>query len=471
MTSFANLGLDPLEISGYLETLGIDPSLYTEDELASLMLVANITLEYAISDKASDVEELLFEYSYQAGRLVGMQSTFDRLLETIAVANAPASAAMDFLEGEDTYLEIDDTSVVSLDYSWSWTTGLTSFELESFESLQDLISAVANNETIDYADGTDSIATLYFGYLEGRAEGFFNRVVSSSGNSSSWNNFVSGGNYYLEIDTPIPTYLDLDGFKQYLIAKGLQDAGFIGASVELDPVQFARTSLSGSAFDAAEDFAQWMQLYFGETKIDFDTDAGTLSLTYSGAAALREMGVSLGDYFEEAEPELTNLATTSVQLDLPWYSFDALVSDYMPHPIAEEGGNWLVALTASYVYGNIDSIWTWVPDSEYWDNFTTNFDFFDNDTWSELSDLELTEVRTQFNLVVISGYPNYLNADTLDDLLEDCGSAIQSQSSTGELALVEASTAITEWSELHNGWDTVHKYVTDALGRALALLK
>jgi hypothetical protein len=292
-----------------------------------------------------------------------------------------------------------------------------------------------------------------------------------------------------------------------LTAGVLQDAGYIGDDVQLDPVLFAKTDLASPFYLHSDNWVKWMQLYFGRTTIDFDADAGTITMSHTGAAALRAMGISLGDYFEDGEPDenayvifFKDYTDAEDELGVP-FEFEELVES-LPEPINTENASWLIALTASYIFDDLDvlmydlstadfgEIYIDLVDGEYDLQIGApgpethldprdptvavyqdlGYEYYENDAWSDFSSTELTALHKIQN-VSSSYYTSLLSADTLDDLLEDAGTALQSQSSTGELALVEASTAITEWSELHNGWDTVHKYVTDALGRAIAMMK
>lgn len=507
MTSFADLGLDPTVVTPELQSMGIDTDPYSSEELSSLMLVTNLFLKQAIFDSAENVEELVFDYAYQADRLSSMQATFNRLLDTIGVANAEATKLIDFLEGEDTYLDVSDASLIAIDYSWSYTDSSTSttYTLEDFGTLQDFISAVDNNETIDYSDGSGSIAALEFAYNEGVAAGWFEGVVAYNGATASLSDLLSGGSYYLQVDlndsdTDVDVYMDLDGFKQYLIARVLNEAGYIGDDVKLDPPFFASTALPSNLLSTAITTVEFFKLYFGRTTVAFDAAASSVSVTYNGAAAMREMGLTLESYFEKAvfpvplKDTLDNLA-----LDPNLYEDAATVEvfftlsdevDVIPLMDEDSDGNWMLALVGSYVASDLDTFL-----STYGGSASASFDDLglpitvevDNDSWTnDLWDTELTALEEFLTVYEVkkddhtneyvvqeldSEYTVYLDADSLDDVLEDVGTELQSQSSTGELALVEASTALTEWSELHGGWDTVQKYITDALGRAVAMMK
>lgn len=456
MTSFADLGLNPSDVRADLQAMGIDDSVYTDAELSSLLLVSDLVLEQAIFDSAENVESLMFEYTYQADRLASMQSTFNRLLATMAAENATASALIDFLEGEDVYLDVGDASLITIDHNWSYSDGSTTYALEEFETLQDFLSAVENNETVNYSDGSGSTTALEFAYAEGVADGWINGVVQADGTTATLSDFLGGGDYYLSVDigdSSTDFLLDLDNFQQYLLARVLNEAGYIGDDVLLDPAYFANHSVSGQ--QGLNSMVEMVQLYFGRTTIDFDAGAGTVSLRYNGAAAMREMGHSVEDYFGEEDPEWSKDGEEEVSNG---YNFNQLVNGL---PVFTRfDGNWLTVLVGSYSFGSLEGLRPFSAQNR------PGATLFENATWTDFSDDELTAVRR-----INREYTSYLGADKLDDLLENVGAALQSQSSTGELALVEASTALTEWSELHGGWDTVNKYITDALGRAVALMK
>ena len=452
MSDFSTLGLDGATVLQELEDLGIDVSEYDADELSSIMLASHLLLEYAIFSSAEGVEELLFEYNSQTNTLAGMDSTLQRLRETVGAnvttsddgANATFSDLIDFLEGFDTYVDMDDTSIVEVDQTFSTVLGIDTVTL-SFESLADFVSAVGDNESFELTGDegtihdTSALEVIYYQYL---FDGTFLGIVDADGSSMDLSDFLDGTEGYIQVDQDCDTfdlyaYLDLDGFKQYLIANALQDAGYISDDVYIEPVIFADTTLSDDTFPYAADWAQWLQLYFGKVAVTYDTTEDTLSVDLSGAAGVRASGLDLADYF----------GATS------WY----LVSE-LPEPIAGEDDNQtaLIVVTASYAFGDFGDTMG-ISSGSYLDGSVTAYD------WDVISGDVLTMGQVYSETC--------LDADDLDDLLEDFGSAIQSEASTGQLALVEVSTALSEWGELHSAWDTVHKYVTDALDRAVSLIK
>lgn len=459
-TNFSELALDPDDVRADLVSLGIDDSLYSDDELRSLMTVSDVVLQFAIEGKASDVEELLLDFQLQSDKLNGLNEVFAYLVDQISPEDATVTELMNFLNYEQTVIATGNTADLDLDYTLSGT-GFSG--TQTYNTILDYLTAVENNSSTGVTDGV-SDELLYAEYQNAVNNGLFDDIYDSNGAGGyTFDDFLAG-NAYLGIaqsdaDAPI-TVLHLQGFKDYLIASAVQAAGFIGDDVYLDPILFAdadeQVNLTGNQ---AAEWITWHQLFYGKTSIEYDVGGEALTVAYNGAAALRDMGLDPSDYFEDAYLTYTvtydagagTMTSTDAYYNLNWQ---------IPSPFDDEAFTAFLMLTATNVYGDFEGFVS-VSDSSFGEHIplgTVESYSVSDSLWTEMSGNDLT-------------FSDYLLGDNVVSLLEDVAGGVESQAATAELALLESSTALTEWSELHGGWDTVHKYVTDAIARALRFLK
>lgn len=297
-TDFSQLGLDPDQVRIELQALGIDDSIYTDEQLESLALAANLVLLQAIANKSTSVEENLAAYQIEVDITSAMQETLNDLRDFISPTEADGQDLVDFAQSTQTYMDISDASLVELDYTFSGTT---------YETLQDLLTALddPNHTLLD-----DFILSQVVG-LGGSPLGGSTLVDATTllpilADQDGLDAFASGQAYLSDAQAPHLTYrinLDHNDAKNYLIAQALQSAGYLGDDVYTELRQFSTVNQPSPTFN---DYLQLIKLYFGETSIEYDSSEGTMTLDMSGFAGLRQMGIEAGRYFEErANPGIT----------------------------------------------------------------------------------------------------------------------------------------------------------------------
>lgn len=478
-SEFSQLGLDYDTVRQNLFDLGIidsvDDTTYTEGELANLMFVADLMLGHTIEEKSVEVEGQLVNYHIQKDRLEGLNSVFANLRDFLAPAGGLADAQdlVDFIESETRLFNLDDTAVVPIDYAVTRSDGS---EAVTYENLQDYQLAVEDNTQLNNSGTT--VLSLEYDVFED--QGLFGGIYTSSGTQIGDSVYgiqqLLAGNAYLKVAstgtfTP-DVYLDAAGFQNFAIAVMLQEQGYIGAEVNVIPVVFADTNqpsisdgtvIGGSPIERdAGDWIEWNQLYFGKLTVASDADAGTLTVDYNGTAGLYEMGITPSEFFEEAsityEVVYTDKRDTSP--DAEEFTREETLSpasDYYLIAPADDESYWML-LTGMYAFGT------------YQEFVAVSNDTFDSTNFETQS---FTALDAQWSDVAGNGLAieDYLEGNLRNNLLETAATAVEGESALGQVSLLELSTSITEWSDLHGSWDTVHKYTTDAAERSIAAMK
>lgn len=292
ISSFSELGLNHENVTNALDLLGVDHSAYSEDELESLSLASNLIMLQAISNKSTSVEEDLASYQIQVDITAAMQNTLNDLQNEISPSDAVVQDLVDFAESEQTYMDIDDASLVKLDYTIDGTT---------YETLQDLLTALHDSSN-------DLIQAVLNDITDGSSNEFLALAKNTSGNffPSSVDSFVRrfvNGELYLRYNPDVSgdgedVFITVDEFREYIIAVALQASGYLNDEVFLEPVAFASTDQPAIASSGSPDYIQLVQLYFGKLTFDYDSAAGTMTLAMSGFAGMRQMGLDAGEYFD-----------------------------------------------------------------------------------------------------------------------------------------------------------------------------
>lgn len=429
ITEFSELALDPDQVRSDLQALGIDDSVYTDAELESLGFVSNIVLLATISDKSTEIEELLTDYEIEVSKLSAMQEVLTTMRQQIDESQATGQDLMDFVEAEETFIDAADTALMEIEHTvavngtfGTGAVGGTVAGSATYDTLEEYISALESN-----AQATPNYTILELAFLQAADEDKVVDIFYSAdgtplkGGIENVDDFFAGTAYLRIPNIAYPSYhsfMTYDDFKDYLIAVALQDAGYIGDDVYIEPVVFANTSQPSFAGSLAEGWISMHQLYFGKVVVDSDSDRGIISVDYNGTAALKEMSIDLAEYSRN----------------------NTVVSTSWVEPFASEEDSWFMILT--YVRGF---------DAEIPKPGTT-----DTAGWNKLARQELTDGWLQ----------KYFDSDDIDLLLEATATAIESQSTSTEVSLLSVNTGITEWGELNDVWDLVHEYIHDALKRA-----
>ena len=415
-TDFASLGYDPATIIADLQALGIevyddagDP-IYTDGELESLAFVTNIVVLDAISSKSDSIEELLAAYEIETDKLSGMQEFLNNIRDYMTPEDATKGDLIEFLEKEEVFFGDLDPANVALDVTYSVKYAGYPATL-SLETLQDLLDLIDSGAGIEYDDVSGTVPFTTF---------FINLFDDVSGDDGlAFGGASINGVSYVKVnvgDRTNPLYMTYDDFDNYVIGMFLQEAGYLSDDVKLYPSQFAE--LDPDSTYGSDQAAEWIQLYAGKYIVERDTDAGTLSLSVNGSAGLRQMGVEIDEYSQD--------------------SGDQSNSGF-PEPLKSEEDTAFFRLTGYYAFGHREDAWAW-----------GGVDTYDK-AWSEYADDDLNDD---------------FSSDDLDVLLEAAATAIESQSTSTEVALLYTNSAITEWGELNDVWDLIHQYVHDALQRA-----
>ncbi|MEW4486733.1 hypothetical protein AB1L42_01545 [Thalassoglobus sp. JC818] len=336
-----------------------------------------------------------------------MQEVLNNLRDYLTPDDATKADLIQFLEVETTFIdslnaESTDLSEVPIDVS-----DLLGGGTITFENLEDFLDALDSN-TYMTADDVQY----------GESFNIYNLFAIDNLSSSPFidDGFISfdptTGNvqYSLVGTVGMLVTLSTEQFENYIIASVLQLAGFIGSDVVLHPVMFDDSN--------PNNITQFMQLYFGKVGIERDTDAGTISVTYNGSAAMREMGIEVNEYSEYLNDEST-------------LGF--------PEPLRGEEDSAFFRLTGYYAFDDREDMWDWGGVSA------------SSRSWSAYADEDLNDD---------------FKSEDIDVLLEAAATAIESQSTSTEVALLYTNSAITEWGELNDVWDLIHQYVHDALQRA-----
>lgn len=443
-TAFHELGLDPLTVRADLSKLGINHSIYTDQQLESLALVSNIVMLSAISGKSTEIQELLGRYEAAVDKLSAMQQILSNVNTLIATDEATGKTVMDFIETETTFIDFDDTSTIGIDYSVS--DGLSSGTLANYSTLGDYIAALENNDSVG-ATGTSGDSILAAEYtrliLEGRVTGIYSSTgieksafpdgggpddvidVLLNGGYVGYHSAIGyegtpaqGGGNYTEQNI---VYITLDEFKQYLIANAMQEAGYIGAGVYIEPIIFA----SGSQPELALHNDYWVlqhQYYFGKVSVDFDATAGSVKVDYNSMAATKEMGIEFEEYFEVDGNGMYMWNT---------HPFHAPSAD----------GTATAIFNMCFYYAlEMD------PDNSPGDAGHGSNDWHTFYATASASDI--------------------ISTNDVDTLQESMATAIEGQSTSTESSLLRVNSGITQWGELNDVWDMIHEYVHDALKRA-----
>lgn len=489
-TDFSELGLDYDSVREYLFDLGVidsvDDTTYTEGELENLMFVTNIILEYSIGLKATEVEELLVDFKIRSARLEGLGEFFANLryFLTPSTGLADVENLIDFLETETQLIGMEETSQISIDYSNTYD---NNEDPVTFDNVQDFLLAVEENTVLSDSEST-FLAILYDDYQE---EGLFDGIFSTDGteltDSTSGITQLLSGDAYLKItqsSSEVPeVYLDAEGFQDFVIAQMLQEQEYIASTVYLDPIVFASDSQPTLAGTNAANWIDWHRLYYGKVTIAADADADTLTVDYNGAAGIAELGLNLPELFEQSADSLEVTIyyeekglVTQYPADQSFNNEENLsfsLSDAFPEPFEDEDDSWLLWLTGIAAYEDGESLLfasnfsSEVPIGiTYAGNDLTEEEYLGSLVLESIGWSTLTEAE-EFGLST----SDYLEGDELNSLLEDVATAVEGEAATGEVDLLEVNTALTEWSELHSSWDTVHKYITDASEHAIAAMK
>lgn len=474
-TDFSQLSLDPVEIRDNLRDLGIDDSLLSDSELTSLMSVSDIVLRGAIARKSSEIETQLLDYQLQADKVSALNKAFGTIYQQIASDDATAGDLMTAIETDYTIIATGNTASMGISYSETVETGYYAGRTAEYDSVSDYIAAVDANAQVD---GGSWLTISALEWLRGIETGVLtDKLVNSSGaeftgtladQSREW----VAGNGYVELSRTTAdhvgnikhVYIGYDGYRKYLIAKALQDAGYIGADVMVDPLLFAEPTATLNS-DVSE-WLEWHRLYSGQVTIDYDVGDGALTVDYNGTAALRAMGLDPDQYFEPAALDVT-LTYTPLEAQDTRYAYRSEhltdISDRVKYAFLPEAPSMFLLLTGARTHDKVTDFVrvSWFEFDRYIEiqhiSWVLKTAIPEPNTWSAMSIEDLTDER-------------YMTSE-LSSLFEDMGGAVEGEAATSELALLVASTAITEWSELHNSWDTVHRYVTDAIERAVRFMK
>lgn len=450
-TEFTDLGLVPDEVRDDLFALGLidDPTdtTYDDTELKSIRFVANIVMQAAISEQTTEIQTDLTSYQIEVDKLEGMQNVLNNLRDQVLLDDSDNQDLIDFIETEETFFDIEDASVVDIDYTAATTVSGTTHSA-SYETLQDYIEALANNEEVD-----DEYTILMVEMRDAFTNGAIHGAYDSSGNqfgspAEAAEDIDNGTAYFLvsgddsEGESP-DHFLTIDEFKNYLIAKVMQEAGYIGDEVYVEPIVFASddqppvSGLSSLLGLYASDWVQLNQLYYGTMSIDYDVDEGSVRIDYSGTAALREMGIDFNEYFIDGGPDIDYHTGQTTK------SRDADVSTDLPLPLQAEENTYFIWEISSYAYGAIDTL----------------LDYRVTLPAAEIDD---------------SGWESHVKSQDLSQILEDedgdtlalaIATKIDSQSTITDVALLAVNSAITEWGELNDVWDVIHEYCQEALRR------
>ncbi|MEW4486732.1 hypothetical protein AB1L42_01540 [Thalassoglobus sp. JC818] len=474
MSSYTDLALDPTSIRVDLINLGIDESLYSDSELKSVMTVSDIILRNEITNKTDELELEMYDFEIQSGKLQASQIFFNELMTTLDNESVTLAGLMDFMTKDYTFLNIGDASKMTLDYE------ITSPELTvagfgpdataTYSTMQDYLDALTGG---DYQ-------ALLLGLKAAMDEGAFESAISGIYNGttgieqvnvySSWTDFADGSlSYSVKVaneDSSAPTvYLGLDEVREYLIAKALQTSGFIGEDVYIEPVIFASSSQPAQAGALANEFATWHQLFYGKTTIAFDATAGTLTVDYNAPAATSEFGYNLTDYFDDT-PVRVEYWENANKITSSWdKKFNTDLTDSNSEtiePFESETFNAYLVMTAAYAYDDLSDAFDLTsgkrnPLSDGAPKVSWEYRW-DDKRWSDFSgDSVLDE--------------DYMERESIKELYTDIGGGVEGFAAQGELNLLSISTLLTEWSEYHAGWDTIHKYVTDAIDRVIEMMK
>jgi hypothetical protein len=400
-TDFSDLGLDPDDIRIDLQALGIDDLAYTDDELKSLSLAANIILLQAISNKSTSVEEDLSAYQIEVDITSGMQETLNDLRDYISPADADVEDVYDFAASSQQYMDISDASLVTIDYTYDGTT---------YETLQDLFDALDDDDHelldayVTSLQDLDDFHELYFYDVDTGLSSTAFRFDDSI--DQTYLDGFAEGDYYLNLRlaSNYPFTCTVDDVKRQVIADALQGAGYIEDDVYTELQAFADVSLNSGV---AAEYLEMVQLYFGALTIDYDSSAGTLTLDMSGCAGLRQMGIEMGEYFQEPDSDQTVLSI---------------------YPFGDSTDDRLNRVLYKKVY------------DDYWDD----------DKGDDIT----------------KGDDPVISNDDIDTLLQSAATAIESQSTDAEVALLTVNSGISEWGELNDVWDLIHEYVHDSLNKA-----
>lgn len=397
MSSFTELGLDPEQVEIYLEALGVDVSGYDTAELESLALVANLMILQAITEKSTEIEQNLAAYQVQVDKTSGMQETLNNLREYVSSDDSTAADLIQFVTTDVDFMNIDDMYALPIDY----TVNLSSGKSYTFETLGDYIEGLEN----DYVEILNDVGeTGLFSILAHERD-----VAIADGQFDTF----SSGSYQIVREASDGEYAEYwfyaskAEFREYLIARVLQEAGYIGDDVPVNLLSFANDTLGVTAdnyvYFIDNGWLDLMRYYYGQITIDYDTDAGTVDVAYNGTAALADMGIDFPAYFKSG----------------------SFVYNNAPEPLASQETDALLDWIADYLIGwrDIDSTTKIVDDA------------IDDDS-------------------------------DVDTLLQAAATAIESQSTQTEVALLTVNSGITEWGELNDVWDLVHEYVHDSLKRA-----
>ncbi|MCD0457888.1 hypothetical protein [Roseiconus lacunae] len=384
-TDFSNLGLDSDAVRLALQDAGIDDSFYTDEQLSNLMLVSNIVLSDGIRIQAIEVEEFILDFQQASERLAAYSALFQTLVDELEPADATAQSLATVLTQQFNVFSTGNASSLTLDYTLS--SDVTGFSgSQTYDTIADLMSAVESNATTSVTNGTtsDLISVEYYKALdEGLVGGFYDVL----GNASTMQNFLDGNAYVEVIDSSSSSPLQiasLDSFKQYVLAKALQNAGYLGDDVSVTPLATSDPNITLDI--AGNDYLEYDQAWQGAIEIQYDTSVDTLLVTMNSVAVIADMGVDL-----------------------------------------------------SKVVAGLDDV-------------AYDMAFGTGDLPGEL-------------------LSTYVNGDDWTDLMDDLGQVLQSEASNSEIAMLQVSTSLTEWSEMHAAWDSVHRYITDAMSRSMAFLK
>ncbi|MEW4561542.1 hypothetical protein AB1K70_03390 [Bremerella sp. JC770] len=476
MSSYSDLGLDPDATRNIMQTLDVDGwESYSDSQLESLLIVSDILIQEGIAAKTAELEAEMFNFEIQAGQLQAAQAFFNLIRDTLQVDGTTVGDTISLFESMNTFFNISDSERFTIEYETSGELIDGSQVVASFESAWDYIDSLINGDYV----------ALQLGFTNALEEG----VIVTGGQTGSTGLFDYKGNDsneavlatafdQFESNLPYPAsiynryvkvasedsdapdvYLGVDEFREYLIANALQEAGFIGDDVYVEPIVFASDNQIVTEGDEAAEWIEWHQLYFGKVDIDYNNSGHDLKVSFNGAASARHLGVDLASHFGEEAIKTKGHYDTFDR----YYHYDHLsdIESYdMPEPFAQEADKWFVFLTGAYALGDISDFVTdlyiklklgagEIPIDESFDQSTD---------WNYFKSQELT-------------LGDYMSAERVDEFLVDLGSAVEAHAAQSELNLLEVSTLLSEWNEFNAAWDTMHKYITDALERVVAMMK
>ncbi|MCD0457889.1 hypothetical protein [Roseiconus lacunae] len=423
-TDFTDLHLDADETRQIFDNVGIDSTAYTTGELESLGVVSNVVVLDAIDGAADDIQQSLAEYEIEVGILGGIQENLTNFQTKIGVDEANTTDAMDFLRESVVMIEISDTSMVDLDYTPDNGTYSIS---TTFTNLKDYLTALQDNSVVTTGGGQIVDIELRSAIVNGYASGLRTGTGTIQSTGYSVDDFLNGtSKLVIESDKGSATAeLDIDQFREYLAVRALQKSGYINEDVVVEPLMFAS---AGSTGTHSEEYVEVNRMITGGFNVDLDLSADTLEVEFMSMAAFAQAGIDADNYWGTQWDGDPSTWTGSAE-----YFYDDLTFD-LPDPGF-----------AHSILAYIESV-----DSFHVSNGSSyNYTY----RWSDLSEGDIGDI-------------GMMQDDDRDLLVETVATAIESQSTSSEVALLTVNQAISEWGELNDVWDLIHEYIHDALKRS-----